>query len=155
MGASASSPIPRWVPHPQGIEQAVVEGRPRRRTPQSSGSVSRIRFISADGGRHRALEGLTFTGDGSPLATLLLSVMGVFAACERTLIRERQAEGIALAKARGVYQGRPRSLPPDVVAILRQRVAAGERKAHIAHDLGISRSTLYDYLRDEASSHGL
>jgi DNA invertase Pin-like site-specific DNA recombinase len=48
-------------------------------------------------------EGLTFTGDDSPMATLLLSVMGAFAEFERALIRERQREGIALAKARGVY----------------------------------------------------
>ena len=56
-------------------------------------------------------ERLTFTGDDTPMATLLLSVRDAFAAVERALIRERQAEGIALAKQRGVYQGgRPRAL---------------------------------------------
>ena len=50
-------------------------------------------------------ERLTFTGDDTPMATLLLSVMGAFAEFERALIRERQEEGIALAKQRGVYQG--------------------------------------------------
>ena len=54
---------------------------------------------------------------------------------------------MALAKARGVDKGRPRPLPPDVVVTLRQRVAAGEAKVCIAHDLGISRSTLYADLR--------
>jgi len=46
-------------------------------------------------------ESLTFTGEDSPMANLLLSVMGAFAQFERELIRERQREGIALAKKRG------------------------------------------------------
>ena len=46
-------------------------------------------------------ENLTFTGEDSPLANLMLSVMGAFAEFERALIRERQREGIALAKQRG------------------------------------------------------
>jgi DNA invertase Pin-like site-specific DNA recombinase len=55
-------------------------------------------------------EGLTFTGEDSPMSTLLLSVMGAFAEFERTLIRERQHEGIALAKQRGAYKGRKKVL---------------------------------------------
>lgn len=46
-------------------------------------------------------ESLTFTGKDSPMANLMLSVMGAFAEFERALIRERQREGIALAKQRG------------------------------------------------------
>ena len=48
-------------------------------------------------------EQLTFTGEDSPMANLMLSVMGAFAEFERALIRERQREGIALAKQRGAY----------------------------------------------------
>src|SRR4051812_27232232 len=48
-------------------------------------------------------EQLTFTGEDSPMASLLLSVMGAFAEFERALIHERQREGIALAKQRGAY----------------------------------------------------
>lgn len=55
-------------------------------------------------------ESLTFTGEGSPMANLLLSVMGAFAKFERALIRERQREGIALAKQRGAYRGRKRAV---------------------------------------------
>jgi DNA invertase Pin-like site-specific DNA recombinase len=51
-------------------------------------------------------ENLIFTGEDSPLANLLLSVMGAFAEFERALIRERHLEGIALAKKRGEYKGR-------------------------------------------------
>ena len=53
-------------------------------------------------------EHMTFTGEDSPMATLMLSVMGAFAEFERALIRERQREGIALAKAKGVFKGRRR-----------------------------------------------
>ena len=92
-------------------------------------------------------ESLTFSGDDSPMATLLLSVMGAFAEFERSLLKERQREGIALAKKRGVYRGRKRSLSGEQVEELKQRVAAGEQKTTIARDLNISRETLYQYLR--------
>jgi len=93
-------------------------------------------------------ERLTFTGEDSPMATLMLSVMGAFAEFERALIRERQREGIALAKQRGAYRGRKKSLPPERIAELRRRVAAGETKAQVARDFGISRETLYNYLAE-------
>lgn len=92
-------------------------------------------------------EKLTFTGEDSPMANLLLSVMGAFAEFERALIKERQREGIAIARKRGAYRGRKKSLSPEQVAILKERVAANEKKAQIARDLGISRETLYQYLR--------
>jgi DNA invertase Pin-like site-specific DNA recombinase len=92
-------------------------------------------------------ENLTFTGEDSPMANLMLSVMGAFAEFERALIRERQREGIALAKQRGVYRGRKKSLSPEQVATLKQRATAGEQKAGLAREFGISRETLYQYLR--------
>ncbi len=92
-------------------------------------------------------ENLTFTGEDSPMANLMLSVMGAFAEFERALIHERQREGIALAKQRGVYRGRKKSLSPEQVTTLKQRVAAGEQKAGLAREFGISRETLYQYLR--------
>ena len=55
-------------------------------------------------------EHLVFTGEDSPMANLMLSVMGAFAEFERALLRERQREGIALARQRGVYRGRKKSL---------------------------------------------
>jgi len=92
-------------------------------------------------------EHLTFTGEDSPMANLMLSVMGAFAEFERALIRERQREGIALAKQRGAYRGRKKSLSPQQVAALRQRASEGEQKAKLARELSISRETLYQYLR--------
>jgi DNA invertase Pin-like site-specific DNA recombinase len=90
---------------------------------------------------------LHFTGEDSPMANLLLSVMGAFAEFERALIRERQREGIALAKKRGAYRGRKKALSPEQVVELRQRASAGDQKAALAREFGISRETLYQYLR--------
>jgi DNA invertase Pin-like site-specific DNA recombinase len=92
-------------------------------------------------------ERLTFTGEDSPMANLMLSVMGAFAEFERALIRERQREGISLAKLRGAYKGRKKSLNSEQVAELKSRVGAGEQKAKVARDFKISRETLYQYLR--------
>jgi DNA invertase Pin-like site-specific DNA recombinase len=93
-------------------------------------------------------ESLAFTGEDSPMANLMLSVMGAFAEFERELIRERQLEGIALAKQRGAYQGRKKALSPKQAATLRQKVSEGHPKAKIAREYGISRETLYQYLRE-------
>jgi DNA invertase Pin-like site-specific DNA recombinase len=92
-------------------------------------------------------ENLIFTGEDSPMATLMLSVMGAFAEFERALIRERQREGIALAKQRGAYRGRKRSLSGKDIAEVRRRIDAGEKKAKVAREYGISRETLYQYLK--------
>ena len=92
-------------------------------------------------------EHLTFTGEDTPMAQLMLSVMGAFAEFERALLRERQREGMALAKQRGAYRGRKKSLSPDQVAALHTRAAAGAKKAPLAREFGISRETLYQYLR--------
>jgi DNA invertase Pin-like site-specific DNA recombinase len=97
-------------------------------------------------------ECLTFTGEDSPMANLMLSVMGAFAEFERTLIRERQKEGIALAKQRGVYRGRKNSLSPEQVSEMKQRVASGEPKAALAREFGVSRETIYQYIRHYKSS---
>ncbi|MFP3580038.1 recombinase family protein [Arthrobacter sp. SIMBA_036] len=92
-------------------------------------------------------ESLVFTGEGSPMANLMLSVMGAFAEFERSLIRERQREGIALAKRRGAYKGRKKTLPPERAAELVQRAGTGVPKTLLARDYGISRETVYQYIR--------
>jgi DNA invertase Pin-like site-specific DNA recombinase len=92
-------------------------------------------------------EHLSFTGEDSPMASLMLSVMGAFAEFERALIHERQQEGIALAKQRGAYKGRKKSLSQAEVVKLRQRLTTGMSKAQVAREAGISRQTLYQYLR--------
>jgi DNA invertase Pin-like site-specific DNA recombinase len=91
-------------------------------------------------------EGPTFTGEESPMANLMLSVMGAFAGFERGLLRERQREGIVLAKQRGGYRGRKRALNLEQIGEVKRRIAAGEQKARVARDMGIRRETVYQYL---------
>lgn len=91
-------------------------------------------------------EAMTFTGEDSPMSKFMLSVMGAFSEMERSVIRERQKEGIAIAKANGVYKGRRPKLTDARVEEVKARIAAGEKKAVIARTLGVSRQTLYSYL---------
>jgi len=65
-------------------------------------------------------------------------------------IRERQREGIALAKQRGAYRGRKKSLTPERAEELRRRAAAGEKPTHLAREFEISRETVYQYLRQDS-----
>ena len=94
-------------------------------------------------------ENLIFTGDDSDtsLSKLMFNMLASFAEFERSLIRERQREGIALAKKAGVYRGRKPSLTAEQASDLRKRVDSGEKKAALAREFGISRETLYHYLR--------
>jgi len=91
-------------------------------------------------------EGLTFTGEDSPMSNLLLSMLGAVAEFERSIILERQREGIAIAKADGKYKGRKPSLSTEQIQDLRKRCASGEKKTVLAREFGVSRETVYAYL---------
>jgi DNA invertase Pin-like site-specific DNA recombinase len=91
-------------------------------------------------------ENLTFTSEDSTTGNLLLRVMSAFAQFERELVRERQREGIARAKAAGAYRGRKRSLSPERAAELTRRLSTGETKSGLAREFGIDRATVYRYL---------
>lgn len=93
-------------------------------------------------------ENLLFSGEDSPMANLMLSIMGAFAEFERALIKERQREGIELAKKRGAYKGRKKALNKTQVLELKEKVASGESKASVAKFFGISRETVYKYLKE-------
>lgn len=102
-------------------------------------------------------ENLTFDGSEDSMSRLMLNVMGAFAEFERSLARERQREGIAQAKARGVYKGRAPALDAEQVEALRGRAAAGKSKSALAREFGIARATVYTYLKPrlvEAASDG-
>lgn len=90
-------------------------------------------------------ENLSFEpGAGTnPMARLMLSMLGAVAEFERSLILERQREGIALARQRGAYAGRRRALSDDQVEQVRHRLNSGEKLAKVARELGVSRQTLY------------
>lgn len=89
---------------------------------------------------------LSPTGETSAISKLLLSMMGAVAEFERSLIKERQREGIALAKAKGIYRGR-KPLDPTIIQEAQKLIAQGIPKAKVARDLKIGRTSLYRYLR--------
>ena len=92
-------------------------------------------------------QGLTIRPDGGDLTTrLILHIITAVAQSEREMIRERQSEGIAIAKARGVYKGRTRTHDDTAIQAMRDQATQGIPKARIAREHGISRSTLYRYL---------
>lgn len=94
-------------------------------------------------------ESITFTGEDSPMSKLMLSVMGAFAEFERALIKERQREGIALAKTKGVYTGRKPALTDDQINALvaKDKANGHKQRSALAKEYGLSRETLYKYLR--------
>lgn len=88
----------------------------------------------------------------SPQGEFMLTILGAVAQLERATIKERQAEGIALAKARGVYDRTPK-LSPDQIELARRRIADGVTKSKVARDLGVSRQTLYTALAGQGRYH--
>lgn len=101
-------------------------------------------------------EGLEFTSSSSPMSQLMLSLVGAFAEFEHGLIRERQLEGIAKAKERGVYE-RLRKLNDEQIEEIKsifskETADIKVNKRKIANQYGISRPTLYHYLNYHCKS---
>lgn len=94
-------------------------------------------------------ESVTFTGQDSPMSLLLLNLLGAFAEFERSLIRERQREGIELAKKAGKFKGRGYVLSEEDRQVIIGKVAVGVPKALIAREFGVSRETLYKCLKPD------
>lgn len=92
-------------------------------------------------------ENLEFNGEDSSMSILLLSIMGSVAEFERAIIRERQAEGIRIARVKGVYKGRKMAFTSELAEEMRKKVNAGIPKAKVAREYNCSRETLYRYLR--------
>lgn len=84
--------------------------------------------------------------NADPTSKLMLSMVGAFAEFERSMIRSRQAEGIALAKARGAYKGRPRSVTDEQISRLKAALAQEVPLTKATRKVGISRTTAYRYL---------
>ncbi len=85
-------------------------------------------------------ERLTFSGSDDAMSTLMLQMMGSFAQFERSMIKKRQAEGIAVAKGIGVYQARKPSIDRGAVTNM---LNAGSPVTSVARTLGISRQSVY------------
>jgi DNA invertase Pin-like site-specific DNA recombinase len=92
-------------------------------------------------------ESLTFTADTSnPMNKLMFQMMGAFAEFERTLIKERQREGINKAQQKGVKFGAKQKLTNEQIAELKVKRATTNVE-DLAKEYGISRQTVY-YILD-------
>lgn len=92
-------------------------------------------------------ERLTFSADADDaFAKLQLQMMGAFAEFERNIIRKRQAEGIAKAKAKGVYKGTKKRIDRERVHQLRSE---GKSTYQIAEQMDISRMSVHRILNTE------
>ena len=101
---------------------------------------------------HFLKENWTMTpGSGDAIGKMVVSVLGAVAEFERSLILERQAEGIALAKAKGVYKGR-KPISQDIVNKIRSEREMGIPVRRIAKDVGVSEVTCWRYLKQNVSA---
>jgi DNA invertase Pin-like site-specific DNA recombinase len=115
----------------------------RRMVSELTGKGIKVEFVK---------ESLIFTGQDSPMANLLLSMLGAVAEFERALIRERQKEGIEIAKKAGKFRGRKPGLSPEQVGEIARRIQAGERPASLAREFKTSRQTVYLHLKSAGYS---
>jgi len=97
-------------------------------------------------------DSLTFTDEGSAMSDMMLNVMGAFAEFERSLIKERQREGIAIAKKNNVYKGRKQAMTDNQIKEIQKKALASKNKVELAKELGISRQTLYTYIAKKFES---
>lgn len=98
---------------------------------QITGKGCTLRFVK---------ENLTFTSDQSdPISQLLLSMLGAVYQFERNIMLERQREGIAIAKAKGRYKGRPKTIDRSAILTL---LDDGLSMRKTADQLGVSLSTV-------------
>jgi DNA invertase Pin-like site-specific DNA recombinase len=90
----------------------------------------------------------------TPGGKLIFHIMGALAEFERDLIRERTNAGLEAARARGHVGGRPRKLKTNGKVALARRMFADQSHSipEICAGLGISRATLYRYVKDEKSA---
>ncbi|WP_085674943.1 MULTISPECIES: recombinase family protein [unclassified Pseudomonas] len=99
-------------------------------------------------------EQLEFTGEDNPMQKLMLSMMGSFAEFERSMIRERQKEGIAKAKEKGVYKGRTKTVDDAAIraAIAGDGITKGLSFRGAAEHLGVSLSTVQRAMKASVAS---
>ena len=97
-------------------------------------------------------EGIRIDSTPTPMTELLLGVIGHIAQFEKSIIKERQREGIEAAKRRGVYKGRKRALDEDQVKELQNLLRQTGNVSEIARQMGVSRQTIYRYMNENRAN---
>lgn len=96
-------------------------------------------------------ENLVFKGNEKqdPYQKMMMTMLGAVAELERSILLERQREGIAIAKAKGKYKGGKNKLTEEQIAELNMLHTQGMPIVRIAKQFKITRPTVYGYLRNE------
>lgn len=127
-------------------DDLVLVKSPDRLARSTTDLLNIVKEVRDKGAQIRFIDNPSLNTD-TPQGAFMLTILGAVAELERATIRERQAEGIALAKERGVYaKQRTPKLSPSEIEEARERVKQGVSKTRIAQDLGVSRTTLYKAL---------
>ena len=92
-------------------------------------------------------ENLTFTNNQEdPMSNLLLGILSSLAEWERDVIKSRQMEGVKIAQEKGIYKercGRKPKLTEEQIQEVKKKISAGEARAAVAKEYGVSRQTVY------------
>lgn len=87
-------------------------------------------------------------GKDNAMSTLMLQILGSIAEFERALIKNRQAEGIAIAKARGKFKGGKNKLDDDDITELKELVRKKKMPiTEVAEKFGLCRASVYNYMK--------
>jgi DNA invertase Pin-like site-specific DNA recombinase len=99
-------------------------------------------------------ESLTFAADSSnPINKLMFQMLGAFAEFERSIIKERQREGIDKALEKGIKFGAKPKFSDEQIADIKARRVAGESVVNLAKTLNVSRQTIYTLLKSKRNCH--
>ena len=115
------------------------------------GVIDTISLLNGKGvSVHFVKENLSFTAnDDNPIAQLQLHILSAVYQFERTVLLSRQREGIQVAKAKGKYKGRKPTLSGEERMVLVDKHKNGARVSDLAREYGLTRSTIYAYLKAE------
>lgn len=83
------------------------------------------------------------------MGRMVITVLGMVADMELKFIKDRQRAGIEMAKGKGIYKGRRKTVDD---AEIQRCIASGLSKAQVARDLGVSRMTVYRAIQKSTST---
>lgn len=104
---------------------------------------------------HLVKESLTIDENATGLSTFILNMLAAFAEFERNVIKERQREGIKLAKAQKKYKGRAVVVTPEIAEQINWMIDCGKSKSEICRHYNISRTTFYKYAKKQLPKYYL
>lgn len=118
--------------------------------------LTMVRYLNRNNVKIKFLkENLTFEGNNSPISIMFLTVIGAVSEFERCIIRERTAEGIAIAKKKGLFKGRKPALSAEQILILEEKLDLKFPVKKLKQMFGVSLPTIYKYINIIEKKNGV